>query len=105
MQEAMFACIDIYKPNFTVMPQQMSMHCFPMTWFCEMANSVIGEGGELVKYRQLIANPKTRVTWFHSYGNEIGQLAHGMPRCITGTNTIFSIQKNQVPKDRTKDVT
>jgi hypothetical protein len=30
-----------------------------MTWFCEMANSVIGEGGELLEYKQFIANPKT----------------------------------------------
>jgi hypothetical protein len=81
MQEAMFACIDIYRleyivsedlgllnfaltpqnptQNFKVMPQQMSMRCLPMTWFCEMANAVIGEGGELLEYKQLIANPKT----------------------------------------------
>ena len=59
MQKAMFVCIDIYKPNFTVKPQQMSMRRLPMTWFCEMANLVIGEGGKLLEYRQLIANPKT----------------------------------------------
>ncbi len=35
----------------TVMPQQMSMRRLPMTWFCEMANSVIGEGGKLLKYK------------------------------------------------------
>ena len=94
MQEAMFACIDIYKPeyilsedlgllnyattptnpmkNIKVSPSQMSMRRIPMTWFCEMANAVIGEGGELLEYKQLIANPKTRATWTHSYGNEIG---------------------------------
>jgi len=94
MQEAMFVCIDIYKPeyilsedlsllnyistppnpkpNFKVTPHQMSMRRLPMTWFCEMANAVIGEGGELLEYKQLIANPKTRETWTHSYGNEIG---------------------------------
>jgi hypothetical protein len=81
MQEAMLACIDIYRPKytlsedlgllnytlnptkptakFTVMPQQMSMRCLPMAWFCEMANLVIGEGGELLEYEQLITNPKT----------------------------------------------
>ncbi len=82
MQEAMLACVNIYRPEyilskdlgilnytsnptkprakFTVTPQQMSMQHLPMTWFCEMANSVIGEGGKLLKYKHLIANPKTR---------------------------------------------
>ena len=73
MQEAMLACVDIYCPEyilsedlslltytlnptkprakFMVRPQQMSMWHLPMTWFCEMANSVIGEGGKLLKYK------------------------------------------------------
>jgi len=123
----MFACIDIYKPeyilledlgllnytstppnpkpSFKVTPHQMSMRRLPMMWFCEMANAVIGEGGELLEYKQLIANPKTRETWTHSYGNEIGLLAQGMPGCNTGTNTIVFICKNQVPKEQAKDVT
>jgi hypothetical protein len=83
----------------------MSMQLLPMTWFCEMANSVIGEGGELYEYRNLSANPKTQATWTHSYGSKIGCLAQGMPDCNTSTNTIFFIQKNQVPKERVKDVT
>jgi hypothetical protein len=70
-----------------------------------MANSVIGENGELLKYCHLITNETTRATWTHSYGNEIGRLAQGMPGQNTGTNTIFFIKKNQVPHDRAKDVT
>ena len=123
----MFACIDIYKPeyilsedlgllnytstlpnpkpNFKVMPHQMLMRRLPMMCFCEMANVVIGEGGELLEYRQLIANPKTRATWTHSYGNEIGRLAQGMPGRNISTKTIIFIRKNQVPKERAKDVT
>ena len=76
-----------------------------MAWFCEMENSVIGEGGKLLKYKQLIANPKTQAKWTHSYGNKIGCLAQGMPGCNTSTNTIIFIRKNQVPMTRTKDVT
>ncbi len=127
MQEAMLACVDIYrseytfsedlglhnytlnltKPTekFTVMPQQMSMRHLPMAWFCEMANSVIGEGSELLEYKQLVANPKTRAKWTHSYGNKIGCLAQGMPGRNTGTNTIIFIRKNQAPTTRAKDVT
>ncbi len=70
-----------------------------------MANAVIGEGGELLEYKHLIANPKTRAIWSHSYGNEISRLAQGMPGRNTGTNTIIFIHKNQVPKARVKDVT
>jgi hypothetical protein len=83
----------------------MSMRHFPMQWFCDMANAVIGEGGELLEYRHLVANPKTRATWLQSYGNEIGRLAQGMPGRNTGTNTIVFIHKNQVPRDRVTDVT
>jgi hypothetical protein len=127
MQEAMLACVDIncleyilsedlgilnYTSNptkprakFTVTPQQMSIWWLPMTWFCEMANSVIGEGGELLKYKHLITNPKTQTKWTHSYGNKIGHLAQGMSGQNTGTNTIIFIRKDQVPKARAKDMT
>ncbi len=84
--------MDIYKPQYvvssnlgilnfvatvpmgtthTVTPQQMSVCRIPMTWFREMANSVIGDKGELLEYRHLIANHAIRATWQHSYGNEI----------------------------------
>jgi len=127
MQEAMLACVEIYCPEctlsedlgllnytsnpskptakFTAMPQQVSMRRLLMAWFCEMANSVIGEGGELLEYKQLIANPKTQAKWTLSYGNKIGCLAQGMPGHNTGTNTTIFIKKDQVPKVRAKDVT
>jgi len=126
MQEAMLSCVDIYKPNYVlsanlgilsftetvptgttymVTPQKMTARRMPMTWFCKMANLVIGENGELLEYRHLIANQTTRATWTHSYGNEIGRLAQGMPGQNTGTNIIFFIKKNQVPHDRAKVVT
>ncbi len=127
MQEAMLSCVDIYKPRYvlsadlvilnfaatpkltgttyTVTPQQMSACRIPLNWFCEMANSVIGDNGELLEYRHLVSNHKTRATWTHLYGNKISRLAQGMPGWNTGTNTIFFIKKNQVPQDRAKDVT
>ena len=127
MQEAMLLCVDICKPQYVlsrdlgllnfakipnrkgppinVSPQQMSQRKLPMTWFCEMANSVIGDNGKLLEYHHLIVNPKTWVVWAHSYGNKIGRLAQGMPGRNTGTNTIFFIRRDQVPCDRTKDVT
>jgi hypothetical protein len=85
--------------------QQMSARRIPLNWFCEMANLVVGDNGELLEYRHLVSNHKTRATWPHSYGKEFGRLAQGMPGWNTGTNTIFFIKKNQVPHDRAKDVT
>jgi hypothetical protein len=91
MQEAMLACIDITKPQFKISPANMAAQKFPMTWLCKMANAVLGKKGKLLEYRHLIPNPKTRQTWTHSYGNELGRLAQGMPGRAKGTDTIFFI--------------
>jgi hypothetical protein len=123
-QEAMLACVDISKPiyvvsqdlgmlNYTdakkpvfeISAKQLSSRRILMTWLCEMANSVLGEKGKLLEYRHLINNPKTKSVWAHSYGNEIGRLAQGMPGRNKGTNTIFFICQDKVPRDRIKDTT
>ena len=70
-----------------------------------MVNSVLGENGKLLEYRHLIANPKTRATWTHSYGNELRWLTQGMPGQKKGTDTIGFIPQHMVPKERVKDVT
>jgi hypothetical protein len=122
MQEAMLAYVDISKPTyiasqdlgllnyrekptFKISAKQPSTCKIPMMWFCEMANSVLGEKGKLLEYRRLIGNPMTKAVWAHLYGNKIGQLAQGMPGRNTGTNTIFFIQWDQVPRGRMKDTT
>ncbi len=79
MQEAMLACIDITKPTFNITMAKLATHIFPMIWLCEMANSILGKKCKLLEYRHLIANPKTRATWTHSYGNKLGRLVQGMP--------------------------
>jgi hypothetical protein len=50
MQEAMLSCIDLMHPTFVVAPKQMSHRKLPMTWFCKMANSVLGNNGKLLEY-------------------------------------------------------
>jgi len=66
----MLSCVDIYKPQYvlsadlgilnyaatvptgktyTVTPQQMSVRRIPMSWFCKMANSVVGDNGKLLE--------------------------------------------------------
>ena len=86
----MSACVDISKPTyvvsqdlgllnysknkkpvFEISAKQLSSRRIPMTWFCEMANSILGEKGKLLEYRHLISNPETKAVWAHSYGNEI----------------------------------
>jgi hypothetical protein len=105
MQEAMLACINITKPNFKISAAKMASQKLPMMWLYEMANSVLGKHGELLEYWHLIANPKTRATWTHSYGNELGCLAQEMPGQAKGTDMIFFIPRHMVPKERAPDVT
>jgi hypothetical protein len=105
MQEAMLACININKPNFEISAAKMASRKLPMTWLCGMANSVLGEQGELLEYRHLIVNLKTRATWTHSYRSKLGRLAQGMPGRAKGTDTIFFIPRHMVPKERARDVT
>jgi hypothetical protein len=67
MQEAIFACVDISKPTyivsqdlgllnyrekptFKILSKQLLTRKIPMTWFCEMANSILGKKGKLLKY-------------------------------------------------------
>jgi hypothetical protein len=116
LQEAMLLCVDAYqptyqvsedlgllnfaeipqsKPTFKLTPQPMLMQQLPMQWLCEMAHSVIGGNRKLLEWRHLTANPKMRATWTHSYGNEIGCLAQGMPGHNTSTTTIFFIKRTK----------
>jgi hypothetical protein len=50
-------------------------------------------------------DPKHAKVWSESSANEFGQLAQGVGGRVTGTNTIFFIQKDHIPIDRRKDVT
>ncbi len=105
MQEAMLSCIDLTHPTFIVTPEQISRRKLPMTWFCKMANLVLGNNGKLLEYWHLNVNPTTRATWTYSYGNKIGRLAQGMPGKNMGTNTIHFIPRDRVPREQSKDVT
>ncbi len=99
----MLACMT--KPKFKISAAKLATRKFPLIWLCKMANFVIGKQVYLLEYQHLIANPKTRATWTHSYGNKLGRLAQGMPGQETGTDTIFFIPKDKVPQARATDVT
>jgi hypothetical protein len=57
------------------------------------------ELGQMLKYWKLINHPKYRKAWTHSSANEFGRLAQGVGSQIEGTNTIFFVQKNDIPAD------
>jgi hypothetical protein len=105
MQEAMLACINITKLTFKILLAKLATQKFPLIWFFKMANSILGKQSELLEYHHLIANPKTRATWTHSYGNKLGRLVQGMPGQVKGTDTIFFIPRNRVPRASANNVT
>ena len=58
-----------------------------------------------MEYRHLMKSPKYREIYGRAYGNELGRLAQGMEGRIAGTNTIFCIDKKDIPAARWRDVT
>jgi len=57
--------------------------------------------GKSLEYRHLIANPSTAKTWDHSCANEFGRLCQGVGNRVKGTNTLFFVPRNQIPKNKT----
>ena len=71
-----------------------------------MANSVLdAKTGELLEYRHLIKRDEYREVWTKAYAKELARLAQGMKNGVAGTNTIFFMDKKDVPADRFRDVT
>ena len=99
-EEAMLACIDIAQLHLA--PQALASRRFPL----EMINAVLNEDtGELMEYRALMRHPRYRTLYAQSYAKELGRLAQGIPGVVKGTNTIFFINKGEVPADRWRDIT
>ena len=83
-------------------PRRLASRRFP----AEMLNAVLDEEtGELMEYRRVMKNPKYRELYAQSYSKELGRLAQGIPGKVEGTNTIFFIDRADVPAERWKDVT
>ena len=99
-QEAMLLCVMENKLKLT--PRAAAGLKFPR----QMLNAVLNEDtGELMEYRHLIGNPKYREIWGRSFGNELGRLAQGMKGRVEGTDTLFCINKKDIPAARWRDVT
>ena len=95
----MFYMMEIpgYKAPFT--PAQAAARKFPLQFLCNFAYAVLDDDtGDLLEYHHLIKHPKYRDTWSQSFGTEVRRLA-------TATETIFFINKNEIPTERRGDVT
>jgi hypothetical protein len=66
-----------------------------------MANSVINEEtGASLEYHHLINDTSTFTIWNEAAANEFERLAQGFSERITGSNTIFFIPRQAVPKGK-----
>jgi hypothetical protein len=71
------------------------------TTHAAMINAIVDRTiAQLLEFRHIIADPKTRPTWMTPAANESSQLMDGLSRGNEGTNTMSFIRKTQVPKDR-----
>jgi hypothetical protein len=66
-----------------------------------MANAVINQDtGASLEYRRLIQDETTFSVWNKAAANEFGRLAQGVAGRIEGSNTIFFIPRQAIPKGK-----
>ena len=58
-----------------------------------------------MEYCHIMKNQKYRQLYKTSYSKELVCLSQGMPGQAEGTNTIYFIDKSDIPAERWKDVT
>ena len=64
----------------------------------EMLNAILNEEtGEIMEYQHIMKSPQYMNLYKNSYSKELGRLAQGIPDVVKGTNTIFFIDKADVP--------
>ena len=98
-QDYMLHMMEIPSYTAPFSPRQAASRTFPLQFLCDLAYAVLDDDtGDLLEYRHLIKHPKYKDTWSNSFGKEIRRLA-------TTTETIFFINKTDIPQDRKSDVT
>ena len=94
----MLSCAKINQ--FELSPRSLASRRFPV----EKINVVLNEEtDELMEYRQVMKFPKYRKLYTKSYRQELGQIDQRIPGVVNGINTIFFINKTDVPAERWKD--
>jgi hypothetical protein len=99
-QDYVFHLMDTpFLPKQLFTAKQASSRKYPLQFLCDFAYSVLDdETGDLLEYRHLLKHPKYKDVWSQSFGKEIRRLA-------TVTETITFVSKQQIPRDRRKDIT
>jgi hypothetical protein len=98
-QDFMLQYMEIpgYKTSFT--PQQAASHRHPLQFLCDLAYAILDDKmGNVLEYHHLMKHPKHKDIWTKSSSKEIVCLP-------TTTETIFFINKNDIPEERCGDVT
>ena len=96
----MLRCATVAQMKLS--PKQLSSCRFPIEMIITVLNE---ETGELMKYRHITKNPRYCQLYATSYSKELGRLTQGMPGKAEGTNTIYFIDKSDIPAEQRKDVT
>jgi hypothetical protein len=67
--------------------------------------------GKFLEHRQLHQDPRYKATWDTSYANELGRLCKGIgadntptAQRVSGTNTFFLINYQDIPAHKTKEI-
>ena len=95
----MLLCIDISQVK--MVPRKLAGRCF----LKEVINAVLNKDtGDFLEYCHLTGNPKYRKIWGKSYGNDFRRLAQGTPGRVEGTDTLFFVDKEDLPTARYRDI-
>ena len=90
----MIKCVTVAKMKLS--PRQLYSRCFPI----EMINAVLNEEtGKLMDYRHIMKSPKYCQLYATSYIKELRRLAQGIPVKAERTNTIYFIDKADIPAE------
>jgi hypothetical protein len=91
----------IFRPIYFTSNQNVVMPLKQAPQTMPMANAVINEDtGASLEYRHLIQYETTFPVWNKAAANEFGRLAQGVGGRIEGSNTIFLIPRNTMPKGK-----
>ncbi len=67
--------------------------------------------GKFLEHRQLRQDPRYKATWVTLYANELGHLCQGIgvgntptAQCVSGTNTFFPINYQDIPAHKKKEI-
>jgi hypothetical protein len=97
--QAQFLAPRIFRPIAFTHNQRIAATSTQSPNPIPMANAVINqETGAILEYRHLIQDETKFPVWNKAAANEFGWLAQGVGRRIEGSNTIFFIPFNAVPK-------